>query len=62
MHKIWQIFDPRTALIGLFTFLFLLALGIHYLLLGSDGYDWLQGPNYTPVEMTQGMSALPAGQ
>ncbi|MBK1721165.1 light-harvesting antenna LH1, alpha subunit [Thiocystis violacea] len=62
MHKIWLIFDPRTALIGLFAFLFLLALAIHYILLSSDGFDWLQGPNYAPVEMTAGMTALPSGK
>jgi light-harvesting complex 1 alpha chain len=62
MHKIWLVFDPRTALIGLFAFLFLLALSIHYMLLFSDGFDWLQGPDYKPVEMIQGMNALPAGK
>lgn len=60
MHKIWLIFDPRTALIALFTFLFVLALAIHYILLSSPGYDWLLGPDYAPVEVT-GITPLPSG-
>jgi len=33
MWKIWLLFDPRRALIALFTFLFVLALLIHFILL-----------------------------
>ncbi|MTW22147.1 light-harvesting protein [Allochromatium palmeri] len=62
MYKIWQVFDPRMALIGLGAFLFVLALVIHYMLLSSQGFDWLQGPDYAPVTLSAGMSALPAGR
>ncbi|WP_234029093.1 light-harvesting antenna LH1, alpha subunit [Aurantiacibacter spongiae] len=41
--KIWLIFDPRRALIGLFAFLLVLALLIHFILLGTEDYNWLQG-------------------
>lgn len=61
MHKIWQIFDPRMAMIGLFASLFVLAFLIHYVLLSSPGFDWLLGPDYAPVEITAGMVPLPAG-
>ena len=62
LHKIWLVFDPRMALIGLGAFLFTLALVIHFMLLTSPGYDWLQGPDYAPVTLSAGMSALPAGR
>ena len=41
MWRIWQLFDPRRALIGLFTFLFVLAILIHFILLSSPRYNWL---------------------
>jgi light-harvesting complex 1 alpha chain len=42
MYKIWLIFDPRLALVGLFAFLFVLALIIHMLLLSTDRFNWLE--------------------
>jgi light-harvesting complex 1 alpha chain len=30
MWRIWLLFDPRRALVGLFTFLLVLALVIHF--------------------------------
>ncbi|EKV32837.1 Light-harvesting LHI, alpha subunit [Caenispirillum salinarum AK4] len=44
MHKVWLLFDPRRALIALFTFLFVLALLIHFILLSTDRFNWLTGP------------------
>jgi light-harvesting complex 1 alpha chain len=41
MHKIWQIFDPRRSLMALFSFLAVLALFIHFILLMSPGYNWI---------------------
>lgn len=41
MWRVWQLFDPRRALIGLFTFLFVLAVLIHFILLSSPRYNWL---------------------
>jgi light-harvesting complex 1 alpha chain len=41
MWKVWLLFDPRRTLVALFTFLFVLALLIHFLLLGSDRFNWL---------------------
>jgi len=41
MWRLWQLFDPRTVLAGLFTFLITLALLIHFLLLGSSKYNWI---------------------
>jgi light-harvesting complex 1 alpha chain len=42
MWRIWLLFDPRRALVALFTFLFVLALLIHFILLSTDRYNWLE--------------------
>jgi light-harvesting complex 1 alpha chain len=47
MWKLWLLFDPRRALIALFTFLFVLALLIHFILLSTDRFNWLEGPSKT---------------
>jgi light-harvesting complex 1 alpha chain len=44
MWKVWLLFDPRRALVALFTFLFVLGLLIHFILLSTDRYNWLQTP------------------
>ena len=41
MWKIWLLFDPRRALVGLFIFLFTLAILIHFILLSSPRYNWI---------------------
>jgi light-harvesting complex 1 alpha chain len=43
MWKIWLLFDPRRTLVGLFTFLFALAILIHFILLSTDKYNWIEG-------------------
>lgn len=45
MWRVWLIFDPRRALVALFAFLFVLALVIHFILLSTDTFNWLDGPN-----------------
>ncbi len=45
MHKIWTLFDPRQALVGLFVFLFSLAVVIHFILLSTNRFNWIEGPN-----------------
>ena len=44
MWRLWLLFDPRRTLIALFTFLFALALLIHFILLSTDRYNWIEGP------------------
>jgi light-harvesting complex 1 alpha chain len=41
MWKVWLLFDPRRALIGLFVFLFTLAILIHFILLSTERFNWL---------------------
>ncbi len=41
MWRIWMIFDPRRVLTALAVFLFTLALIIHFILLSTPEYNWL---------------------
>ena len=43
MWRMWQTFDPQRTLVALFTFLFVLALIIHFILLSTDRFNWLDG-------------------
>jgi light-harvesting complex 1 alpha chain len=47
-------------LIALFTFLFVLALVIHFILLSTDRFNWLKGHGGAPTASVQQMSPLPA--
>lgn len=53
MWRIWLLFDPRRILIGLATFLFAMALLIHFIMLSTDKYNWIDGPNTRPVSSSQ---------
>jgi light-harvesting complex 1 alpha chain len=44
MWKIWLLFDPRRVMVALATFLFSLALLIHFILLSTDRFNWIEGP------------------
>lgn len=44
MWKMWLLFDPRRTLVALFTFLFALAVLIHFILLSTDRFNWIEGP------------------
>jgi light-harvesting complex 1 alpha chain len=59
MWRIWMLFDPRRTLIALFTFLFVLALVIHFILLSTDRFNWLEGPHKSMAASGQ-MSPMPA--
>jgi len=59
MWRMWLLFDPRRTLVALFVFLFGLALVIHFILLSTDRFNWLEGPSKArPV--VQQMSPMPA--
>lgn len=47
MWRIWLLFDPRRALVGLAVFLFALAIVIHFILLSTDRFNWIEGPRTT---------------
>ena len=43
MWRVWLLFDPRRALVGLAVFLFTLAILIHFILLSTNRFNWLDG-------------------
>jgi len=53
MFRIWLLFDPRRVLIALFTFLFVLALMIHFILLSTDRFNWLESSGAPTAAVTQ---------
>lgn len=59
MFRIWLLFDPRRVLVALSIFLFVLALLIHFILLSTDRFNWLEGPHHGMV--AQQMAPLPSG-
>jgi light-harvesting complex 1 alpha chain len=58
MWRIWLLFDPRRALVALFTFLFVLAIIIHFILLSTDRFNWLDGPHKAPAATSQVVTPL----
>lgn len=63
MWRIWLIFDPRRVLVGLFVFLFTLALLIHFILLSTSRFNWIEGPTVkkaAAVSASQMLKADPA--
>ena len=58
MWKIWLLFDPRRALVALFAFLFVLALVIHFVLLSTNKFNWLDGAR--PTQSVSQNSSMPA--
>jgi light-harvesting complex 1 alpha chain len=60
MHRIWLAFDPRRVMIALFGFLGLLAFIIHFILLGSQRYSWIENGTLTAAEAPIGGSSVSA--
>jgi light-harvesting complex 1 alpha chain len=61
MHRIWLIFDPRRALVGLFAFLGILAFTIHFILLSTPEYNWIGGTSAVSMSTAE-MTPLPPGR
>lgn len=62
MWRIWTLFDPRRTLIALFTFLFALAILIHFILLSTDRFNWLDGPHKAKTAAAAQMSPMPVAK
>ncbi len=59
MWRTWLLFDPRRMLIALGAFLFILAIVIHFILLSTARYNWLEPQ---PMASVEAITALPAAQ
>ncbi|HIJ62012.1 MAG TPA: light-harvesting protein [Rhodospirillaceae bacterium] len=44
MWRLWTLFDPRRVLVALGVFLFTLAILIHFILLSTSRFNWIEGP------------------
>jgi light-harvesting complex 1 alpha chain len=68
MHRIWLLYDPRRVMIALVGFLGVLALMIHFILLSSQRYSWIENgtlsasqlPAAAPAAASE-MAPLPPG-
>lgn len=49
LWKIWTLFNPRLVLVGLFSFLTVLALGIHIIVLNTPRFNWIAGISGAPA-------------
>jgi light-harvesting complex 1 alpha chain len=58
MWRVWLLFDPRRVLVALGVFLFVLALLIHFILLSTNRFNWLEGPRH--IAPAAQMAPLPA--
>ncbi len=57
MWRVWLLFDPRRVLVALFTFLFALAVLIHFILLSTAKFNWLDS---TPKAAVSQSTSVPA--
>ena len=58
MWKIWLQFDIRRVLVGLHVVMALLAFTIHFLLLSTDRYNWLDQASGAPIATTSAVELL----
>lgn len=56
MWRIWLMFDPRKALVALSAFLFTLAILIHFILLSTERFNWLEGKPLKTSALEQSIS------
>ena len=62
MWRIWTLFDPRRTLIALFTFLFVLAILIHFILLSTSRFNWIEGPRAKATAQISAPASAPTVQ
>jgi light-harvesting complex 1 alpha chain len=62
MWQLWKIFDPRKTLVALFTFLFGLAILIHFILLSTDRFNWIEGPRAARKAASVTIEMVPPAQ
>jgi len=60
MHRIWLMFEPRRVIIAMCGGLWLLAFVIHFILLGSQRYSWIENGTLSATEAPIGGSSVSA--
>jgi len=61
MYRLWLIFDPRRILIATAAFLFTLALLIHFILLSTERFNWIE-EGAGGATVAQQMAPLPSSR
>ncbi|MEL6951207.1 MAG: light-harvesting antenna LH1, alpha subunit [Pseudomonadota bacterium] len=51
MWRIWLMFDPRRSIVALVVFLAVLAFSIHFIVLSTDRFNWIEGPSASVIEL-----------
>ena len=59
MYRIWMLFDPRRLLVANAIFLFTLAIFIHFIVLSTDKYNWIEGSSGMVGSVEQQSLVLP---
>jgi light-harvesting complex 1 alpha chain len=62
LYKLWKIFDPRRTLIALFVFLGVLGLLIHFILLSTANFNWLDTAYAKPPVKAVPAAVAPAAK
>lgn len=57
MWRIWKIFDPRRVLVIQGIFLFALAVMIHFVLMSTERFNWLEGNPVDTSSIETGLQA-----
>jgi light-harvesting complex 1 alpha chain len=57
MHRIWLMYDPRRVMVAMVGFLAVLAFVIHFILLSSQRYSWIENGTLTAAQAPVGASA-----
>ena len=59
MWRIWLLYDPRRTLVGMAIFLLTLALMIHFILLSTNRFNWLDGAAPAATSSVEQTTQLP---
>ena len=59
MYRIWLIFDPRRVMILMTLWLAVLALTLHFIMLSTAKYNWIEGSGASASVASAQMAPLP---
>ena len=57
MHRIWLMYDPRRVMVAVAGFVGALAFVIHFILLSSQRYSWIENGTLSAEQAPVGASA-----
>ena len=57
MHRIWLMYDPRRVMVAVAGFVGALAFVIHFILLSSQRYSWIENGTLSAGQAPVGVAA-----